>query len=84
MVSLCKLCTITEEGVTFESPVDGTQMNLKVEDSIYSQNCIGGDILMALDDVVKTTTEGPRMEEACDRTIRWIDRNIKSHGRKED
>jgi len=36
---------------------------------------------MALDDVVKTTTEGDRMGEACERTIRWIDRNIAAHGR---
>jgi len=36
---------------------------------------------MALDDVVKTTTEGPRMGEACDRTIRWIDRCIAAHSR---
>ncbi|KAM1734424.1 hypothetical protein ACFX11_019907 [Malus domestica] len=31
---------------------------------------------MALDDVVKTTTTGPRVEEAMYRTIRWIDRCI--------
>lgn len=37
--------------------------------------------MMALDDVVKTTTEGPRMREACERTIRWIDRNISAHER---
>lgn len=34
---------------------------------------------MALDDVVKTTTVGPRMEEAMLRTIRWIDRNIEAN-----
>ena len=31
--------------------------------------------MMALDDVVKTTTVGVRMAEAMERTIRWIDRN---------
>lgn len=35
--------------------------------------------MMALDDVVKTTTEGTRMAEANERTIRWIDRNIEAH-----
>lgn len=35
MVSLSKLCEITEEGVTFESPVDGSLMKLKPEDSMY-------------------------------------------------
>eukprot|EP00919_Chromeraceae_sp_WS-2016_P039999 GHVR01095425.1.p1 GENE.GHVR01095425.1~~GHVR01095425.1.p1 ORF type:complete len:144 (+),score=21.47 GHVR01095425.1:4503-4934(+) len=32
--------------------------------------------MMALEDVVKTTTVGPRMEEAMNRTVRWIDRNL--------
>lgn len=40
------------------------------------QNKIGADIIMALDDVVKTTTTGPRVEEAMHRTLRWIDRCI--------
>ena len=40
------------------------------------QNNIGADIIMALDDVVKTTITGPRVEEAMYRTLRWIDRCI--------
>lgn len=40
------------------------------------QNKIGADIIMALDDVVKTTITGPRMEQAMYRTLRWIDRCI--------
>jgi len=40
------------------------------------QNNIGADIIMALDDVVKTTITGPRIEEAMYRTLRWIDRCI--------
>lgn len=43
----------------------------------HSQNRIGADIIMALDDVVKTTITGPRIEEAMYRTLRWIDRCIK-------
>lgn len=42
----------------------------------YLQNRIGADIIMALDDVVKTTITGPRIEEAMYRTLRWIDRCI--------
>lgn len=37
-------------------------MMIRPEDSIHIQNTIGSDIMMALDDVVKTTTVGPRME----------------------
>ncbi|KAE8656103.1 Queuine tRNA-ribosyltransferase [Hibiscus syriacus] len=40
------------------------------------ENRIGADIIMALDDVVKTTITGPRIEEAMYRTLRWIDRCI--------
>lgn len=42
----------------------------------WMQNNIGADIIMALDDVVKTTITGPRIEEAMYRTLRWIDRCI--------
>ncbi|PHT36216.1 Queuine tRNA-ribosyltransferase [Capsicum baccatum] len=37
---------------------------------------IGADIIMALDDVVKTTITSPRIEEAMYRTLRWLDRCI--------
>ncbi|ONM55083.1 Queuine tRNA-ribosyltransferase [Zea mays] len=76
MVSLLHLADITEEGVTFQSPVDGKPMLLTPEESIHIQNNIGADIIMALDDVVKTTITGPRIKEAMYRTIRWIDRCI--------
>ncbi|KAL4444470.1 hypothetical protein ABPG74_016763 [Tetrahymena malaccensis] len=83
MVSLSKLCEISEEGVKFESPVDGSEMFLRPEDSVHNQNQIGADIMMALDDVVQTTTVGERMKIACERTVRWIDRNIQAHERKD-
>jgi len=73
---LLHLADITEEGVTFQSPVDGKPMLLTPEESIHIQNNIGADIIMALDDVVKTTITGPRIEEAMYRTLRWIDRCI--------
>ena len=81
MVSLSKLCEISEKGVEFENPDDGKKMFLRPEDSIGIQQQIGADIIMALDDVVKTTTKGERMEEACDRTLRWYCRR-KEKGRE--
>lgn len=47
--------------------------------SLLLQNRIGADIIMALDDVVRTTITGPRIEEAMYRTLRWIDRCIAGH-----
>lgn len=53
MVSLLKLAVITEAGVEFEDPKKpGSRMLLTPEKSIESQNDIGADIMMALDDVV--------------------------------
>lgn len=79
MVSLLKLANITEAGVEFQSPVDGSMMLLTPEESIRIQNSIGGDIMMALDDVVNPMSSPERLEEACHRTNRWIDRCIEGH-----
>ena len=57
MVSLLHLAEITEQGVTFQSPIDGSAMLLTPEQSIAIQNRLGADIIMALDDVVPTTTK---------------------------
>ena len=82
MVSLLQLAEITEEGVAFQSPNDGTRMLLRPEDSIAHQNRIGSDIIMALDDVAPSTIEDPvRFAEASARTIRWLDRCIAAHSR---
>ncbi|RZC87200.1 hypothetical protein C5167_042131 [Papaver somniferum] len=54
------------------------------EKGVTFQNRIGADIIMALDDVVKTTITGPRVEEAMYRTIRWIDRCIAAHKRPDE
>lgn len=71
MVSLLHLADITEEGVTFQSPVDGSQMLLTPEESIRIQNRLGADIIMALDDVVPTTApSAERFREATFRTTR--------------
>lgn len=84
MVSLLKLAEITEQGVKFESPHDGSEMMLTPERSIEIQNSIGADIIMQLDDVVHSTTTGPRVEEAMWRTIRWLDRCLAAHQRPHD
>lgn len=84
MVSLLKLAQVTEEGVRFLSPHDGTPMLLSPEHSISLQNSIGSDIIMQLDDVIATTSpDHARIKEAMYRSIRWLDRCIAAH-RKAD
>ena len=80
MVSLLKLAKITEDGVRFLSPHDGTPMLLTPEHSISLQNSIGSDIMMQLDDVIQTTSpDAERMREAMYRSVRWLDRCIAAH-----
>lgn len=80
MVSLLELATVTEQGVEFLSPHDGTPMLLTPEHSIDLQHSIGSDIIMQLDDVIATTSvDDDRMREAMHRSIRWLDRCIEEH-----
>merc|ERR1740121_1691369 len=81
MVSLSKLMEVKEEGVEFEDPKKpGSRILLTPEKSIESQNSIGADIIMALDDVISSTcTDVERIKIATHRTFRWIDRCIKAH-----
>jgi hypothetical protein len=82
MVSLLKLAKVTEEGVRFLSPHDGSPMLLTPEHSISLQNSIGSDIIMQLDDVIATTSpDHARMKEAMERSVRWLDRCIQAHSR---
>ncbi len=81
-MSLLKLANVTEEGVTFSSPVDGSKMLLTPEQSIAHQNRIGSDIIMQLDDVISTVSpDTARIELAMDRSVRWLDRCIEAHSR---
>ncbi|KAI5285455.1 hypothetical protein KEM52_002434 [Ascosphaera acerosa] len=80
MVSLLKLAKVTEEGVRFLSPHDGSPMLLTPEHSISLQNSIGSDIMMQLDDVIATTSpDTERIREAMYRSVRWLDRCINAH-----
>ncbi|XP_072704655.1 queuine tRNA-ribosyltransferase catalytic subunit 1 [Ciconia boyciana] len=81
MVSLAELSEVTEEGVRFRSPYGGEEILLSPEKSIEIQNALGADIVMQLDDVVSSTTTGPRVEEAMHRSVRWLDRCIAANRR---
>ncbi|KAG6911140.1 hypothetical protein DXG01_003880 [Tephrocybe rancida] len=81
LVSLSKFTTITEEGALFESPFTGEPTMLTPEESISIQHTIGADIIMQLDDVVSSLTVGPRVGEAMERSVRWLDRCIAHHER---
>ncbi|KAJ6499266.1 tRNA-guanine(15) transglycosylase-like protein [Mycena sanguinolenta] len=79
-VSLSKFTKISEEGALFESPFTGEPTMLTPEESISIQHAIGADIIMQLDDVVPSLTpDRARVEEAMERSVRWLDRCIAHH-----
>jgi queuine tRNA-ribosyltransferase len=83
MVSLLDLTEITEEGVLFTSPVDSKRVMLTPEESIRTQQSIGSDVMMVLDDVVSAELDPirdrARIQQATERTTRWLDRCIAAH-----
>ena len=86
VVSLVKLSERSEEGVNFISHIkgDNTHLILTPEMSMQIQNDLGSDIIMALDDVIPPISKEGAIFDACERSLRWIDRCIKAHKRKND
>ena len=77
--SLSELRKITEEGVTFRSPRDGSMINLTPERSIQIQNALGADVIMAFDECPPANATKQQVQEATERSYRWLERCIKVH-----
>ncbi|MFA5946083.1 MAG: tRNA guanosine(34) transglycosylase Tgt [Patescibacteria group bacterium] len=69
--SLSKINKTDEEGVTFQSHIDGHTVRLTPASSIETQQAIGADILMQFDDVAAGTSTRERYVEAMERSLRW-------------
>ena len=69
--SLSKLRKITEEGVTFNSHLDGHKIFMGPEESMQIQANLGSTIAMAFDECVENPAEYKYSKASCDRTVRW-------------
>ena len=72
--SLAKLRKITEEGVKFNSHVDGRHIFMGPEESMRIQANLGSDIAMAFDECIKIPSPHEYVRRSCDRTYRWLQR----------
>ena len=70
--SLAKLRKIKEEGVTFNSHIDGRKIFMGPEESMQSQSNLGSTIAMAFDECVKNPAEYKYAKESIARTTRWL------------
>ena len=74
--SLAKLRNIKEEGVTFQSHVDGRRIFMGPEESMRIQANLGSDIAMAFDECVENPATHAYAKLSCERTLRWLERCI--------
>ena len=72
--SLAKLRRISEEGVKFNSHVDGRHIFMGPEESMRIQSNLGSDIAMAFDECIKIPSPRDYVQRSCDRTARWLER----------
>lgn len=72
--SLSKMRRISEEGVEFDSFIDGSRQFLSPEDSMSVQNSLGSDIVMAFDECTAAGTNYEKSRVALERTLRWLER----------
>lgn len=79
LFSLARLTKIDEQGVIFQSHIDGSPMELTPESSVKIQEILGSDIAMVLDHLVQLPSGRAEIEDACDRTTRWARRCRDAH-----
>ena len=85
--SLASLRKIREEGVSFNSHVDGRHIFMGPEESMRIQANLGSDIAMAFDECVKIPSPREYVAASCERTARWLERcktALKDYNSRED
>ena len=80
VMSLAKLRKLDENGVTFQSHIDGAKHVLTPERSMEIQRLLGSDIQMQFDECVKLPCSPQEAERAMRLSLRWAERSRKAFG----
>ncbi|MSR13076.1 MAG: tRNA guanosine(34) transglycosylase Tgt [Gammaproteobacteria bacterium] len=78
--SLGELRTITEEGVTFRSPINGDKIFLSPERSMAVQRALGSDIVMIFDECTPHPVSEATARTSMELSLRWALRSKEAHG----
>lgn len=70
--SLAKLRKIKEEGVSFNSHIDGHKIFMGPEESMQIQSNLGSTIAMAFDECIENPSPRDYVQKSVDRTTRWL------------
>jgi queuine tRNA-ribosyltransferase len=78
VMSLAKLRKLNEDGVTFQSHIDGSRHHLSPERSMEIQHLLGSDIQMQFDECVRLPCSDEEAERAMRLSLRWAERSRKA------
>ena len=78
--SLGDLRKITEEGVSFRSPIDGSKVFLDPETAMRVQRELGADIVMIFDECTPYPATEQQARESMELSLRWAQRSRVAHG----
>jgi queuine tRNA-ribosyltransferase len=78
--SLAKMRKITEAGVHFNSPVNGSKIFLSPEVSMQVQRDLGSDIVMVFDECTPYPAEAEVVRDSMEMSMRWAARSKAAHG----
>lgn len=79
VLSLAELRRIGEDGVTFQSHLDGSRHVLTPEKAVEIQLALGVDVLMALDECPPHDADAAYHQASMERTLRWAARSRAAH-----
>src|SRR3954466_10060756 len=79
--SLSDISTIAEEGVEFQSHIDGSRHLFTPERVMEIEHALGADIIMAFDQCPPGQSSHALATEAYERTLRWLERCRGAFGR---
>jgi queuine tRNA-ribosyltransferase len=72
--SLAQLRTVSEEGVEFQSHIDGSLRFFTPESVMQIERNLGADVIMQFDHVIPGKADEPEARDASERSIRWLAR----------
>jgi queuine tRNA-ribosyltransferase len=77
--SLAERRKISEKGVTFASPVDGSKVFMGPEESMAVQKALGSDIVMIFDECTPFPATDKQASESMELSLRWAERSKRAH-----
>lgn len=78
--SLGEMRKISEAGVRFQSPVDGSKVFLDPEKSMAVQRALGADIVMIFDECTPYPADKEQARDSMELSLRWAKRSKEAHG----